>query len=48
MKELLDDERIKIAILAFFAGVVVTFILYPKPEIEEVYKFSTRTETDTV
>ena len=48
MKELLDDERIKIAILAFFAGVVVTFILYPKPEIEEVYKFSTKTETDTV
>ena len=48
MKELLDDERIKIAILAFFAGVLITFILYPKPEIEEVYKFSTRTETDTV
>ena len=48
MKELLDDERIKIAILAFFVGVIVTFILYPKPEIEEVYKFSTKTETDTV
>lgn len=48
MKELLDDERIKIAILAFFAGVIITFILYPKPEIEEVYRFSTRTETDTV
>ena len=48
MKELLDDERIKIAILAFFAGVIVTFILYPKPDIEEVYKFSTKTETDTV
>ena len=48
MKELLDDERIKIAILAFFAGVIITFILYPKPEIEEVYKFSTKTETDTV
>jgi len=48
MKELLDDERIKIAILAFFAGVIITFILYPKPEIEEVYRFSTKTETDTV
>ena len=48
MKELLDDERIKIAILAFFVGVIVTFILYPKPDIEEVYKFSTKTETDTV
>lgn len=48
MKELLDNERIRIAILAFFVGVIVTFILYPKPEIEEVYKFSTKTETDTV
>ena len=48
MKDLLDDERIKIAILAFFAGVIITFILYPKPEIEEVYRFSTKTETDTV
>jgi hypothetical protein len=27
MKELLDDERIKIAILAFFIGVIVTFII---------------------
>ena len=48
MKELLDNERIRIAILAFFVGVIVTFILYPKPDIEEVYKFSTKTETDTV
>lgn len=48
MKELLDNERIRIAILAFFVGVIVTFILYPNPEIEEVYKFSTKTETDTV
>ena len=48
MKELLDDERIRIAILAFMAGVILAFIVYPKPEAEEVYRFSTRTETDTV
>jgi len=48
MKQLLDDERIRIAILAFMAGVILAFIVYPKPEAEEVYRFSTVTETDTV
>jgi hypothetical protein len=36
MKELLDNERIRIAVVAFLIGVVLTFIIYPKPEIEEV------------
>jgi len=48
MKELLDDERIKIAILAFIAGVILAFIVYPRPEQETVYKFETKVETDTV
>ena len=43
-----DTQKIQIAILAFFAGVIIAFIFYPKPEIEEVYKFTTKTETDTV
>lgn len=47
MKQLLDDERIRIAIVAFLIGVVLTFIVYPKPEAETVYKFTTKTETDT-
>lgn len=47
MKQLLDDERIRIAIVAFLIGVVLTFIVYPKPEIETVYKYTTKTETDT-
>lgn len=47
MKELLDDERIRIAIVSFLIGVVLTFIIYPKPEAETVYKFTTKTETDT-
>jgi hypothetical protein len=48
MKELLDDERIRIAIIAFLMGVVLTFVIYPKPEQETVYKFETVTKTDTL
>ena len=44
----LDSQKIQIATLAFFAGVIVAFIFYPKPDVEEVYKFTTKTETDTV
>jgi hypothetical protein len=47
MKELLDDERIKIAVIAFIAGVILAFIVCPKAEEETVYKFSTKTQTDT-
>jgi hypothetical protein len=47
MKKLLDDERIRIAIVSFCIGVVLTFIIYPKPEEETVYKFTTKTEIDT-
>ena len=47
MKELLDDERIKIAVIAFIAGVILAFIVCPKAEQETVYKFSTKTQTDT-
>ena len=43
-----DKERIKIATLAFFAGVVIAFIFMPKPEKEEVYRFTTVTQTDTL
>jgi len=48
MKEMLDDERIRIAILAFIAGVILAFIVYPRPEQETVYKFETKVETDTI
>jgi hypothetical protein len=48
MKKLLDDERIRIAIIAFLIGVVLTFIIFPKPEQETVYKFQTVTKTDTL
>jgi hypothetical protein len=42
------DQRIQISILSFIAGVILAFLLLPKPETEEVYKFTTVTETDTL
>ena len=48
MKELLDDERIRIAILAFIAGLILAFIVYPRPEQKTVYKFKSVTKTDTL
>lgn len=43
-----DTQKIQIAIVSFLAGVVLAFIFYPKPEVEEVYRFTTKTETDTL
>jgi hypothetical protein len=44
----MKDQRIQIAVLSFIAGAVLAFILMPKPETEEVYKFTTVTKTDTL
>jgi len=43
-----DKERIKIASLSFMIGVVLAFIVFPKPKYEEVYKFTTKVKTDTI
>jgi len=43
-----DNQKIKIAILAFIAGIIIAFIFYPKPESETFYKFETVTKTDTL
>lgn len=48
MKEMLDDERIRIAIISFLIGVILAFVIYPRPEIETVYKTETKVETDTI
>jgi hypothetical protein len=42
------DQRIQIAILAFLGGVILTFVVYPRPEVETVYKFETKVESDTI
>jgi hypothetical protein len=48
MKELLDDERIRIATISFLIGVILAFVIYPRPEQETVYKTETKVETDTI
>lgn len=48
MRELLDDERIRIAIISFLIGVLLAFVVYPRPEQETIYKFETVTNTDTL
>jgi hypothetical protein len=48
MRQLLDDERKLIAIISFLIGAILTVIIYPKPEAEEIYKFTTVTKLDTV
>jgi hypothetical protein len=42
------DQRIQIAILSFIAGVILAFVVFPRPEVETVYKFETVTKTDTL
>jgi hypothetical protein len=48
MRKLLDDERIRIAIISFLIGVLLAFVVYPRPEQETVYKFESVTKTDTL
>ena len=42
------DQRIQIAVISFIAGVILAFVVYPRPEVETVYKFETKVETDTI
>jgi len=43
-----DNQKINIAILAFLAGLILAFVLFPRPEQETVYKFETKVESDTI
>lgn len=43
-----SQEKIKIAILSFLAGIIAAIIFLPKPEAEQTYKYTTVTETDTL
>jgi hypothetical protein len=45
---MMQDQRIPIAILAFIAGVILAFVVYPIPEVETVYKFETKVKSDTI
>ena len=43
-----DNQKIQIAILSFLAGVILAFVVYPRPEQETVYKFETKVKSDTI
>jgi len=43
-----SQEKIKITILSFLAGIIAAIIFLPKPEAEHTYKYTTVTETDTL
>ena len=45
---MMDSENTKIAGIFFLIGAIVAIILFPKREIETVYKTTTRIETDTI
>jgi hypothetical protein len=45
---MMHDQRKLIAILSFLAGVILTFVIFPRPEEEVIYKFETKVETDTI
>lgn len=44
----MDSENTKIAGIFFLIGAIVAIILFPKKEIETVYKTTTRIEKDTI
>ena len=44
----MDSENTKIAGIFFLIGAIVAIILFPKREIETVYKTTTRIEKDTI
>jgi hypothetical protein len=48
MRQLLDDERIRIAVISFLIGVILAFVVFPRPEFETVYKTKTERLTDTL
>jgi hypothetical protein len=43
-----DSEKIRIATLSFLAGVILAFILFPKRELETIYKTKVERLTDTL
>jgi hypothetical protein len=44
----MEDKRILTSIISFIAGIILAFLIMPKPEAEEIYKFESVTNTDTL
>ena len=45
---MIDSEKTKIAAISFLIGAIVAIILFPKKEIETVYKTEIKKESDTI
>jgi hypothetical protein len=45
---MIDSEKTKIAAVSFLIGAIVAIILFPKKEIETVYKTEIKKESDTI
>jgi hypothetical protein len=43
-----DSEKIRIATLSFLAGVILAYVLFPKGELETIYKTKVERFTDTL
>jgi hypothetical protein len=43
-----DSKKIRIATLSFLAGVILAFLLFPKQELETIYKTKVERLTDTL
>jgi hypothetical protein len=43
-----DSEKIRIATLSFLAGVILAYVLFPKQELETIYKTKVERFTDTL
>ena len=45
---MIDQEKSKVAAVSFLIGVIVAIILFPKKEIETIYKTEVKKESDTI
>jgi hypothetical protein len=43
-----DNQKIRTALISFISGIILAFLIMPKPEEETVYKFTTKLESDTI
>ena len=43
-----DKEKIKIATISFIVGVILAFVVFPRPDMETVYKTKIERLTDTL
>ena len=43
-----DREKIKIATISFIVGVILAFVVFPRPDLETVYKTKIERLTDTL